>query len=511
MSDPITSGAGTVAPGQIKFYASIQPPLTAGKYSLQAEQVVKDLKEPGQPPKYSATQLFRVNGPRFAIDPSTIHMVYPPANQEGSYYNVLPNIVFKDFALPWARSIDPEKIDDQKSPPWMGLLTIYDNEMPLPVGQQPQAGQTPQMSIPTTVPVAQVVKPTDSSILPPVLPDVDTSTDEKALVVDINLPFFQAIAPKLSELGLLAHAREVNTDGKVLLGMNQDGCFSVVVGNRVAKKAAVNTIVLVSFEGHQNHLPGATTPIGSQYQKIRLVVLGSWKFHAKDSPGNFRYLMSRLCEQNFGGVKLLQLPKRTTTDQEPTAKQALELGYVPLQNSMRIGEKTTSWYRGPFTPAPTKTDFTYGPYRYSDHAMHYDPEYGMFNLSYAAAWQIGRLLGLSDANYAKRLFDWRRKYFSARQQANDQQYVEGMIAPAFAMNEEPLPVGTGLLVQMRNFMASKVYQMKDDFPKVIPRGQDPRLAAELPGVLSADEIDKIWASGDDPVQALRRKLKGAVE
>ncbi|HEY0323884.1 MAG TPA: hypothetical protein VGC66_23245 [Pyrinomonadaceae bacterium] len=506
MSTPIVTDSDSVAPGQIKFYDAIQPPLPSGNYVFHAEQQVTDPKGGKQYP-YSSDQSFNVDGPRFQIDPSTIHMVFPPANQEGDYYDVLPNIVFKDFALPWSRKIDPLAQESLDAPPWMGILTIYDTEMPLSPGQTPVEGQSPQLSTPTTVSISEVVHPSDATVLGPSLPDADTSSGEKVLVVDINLPFFQAIAPKLSELGLLAHARAVNTDGKVMLGMNEDGCFSVVVGNRVAKRGATNTVFLLSFEGHQDHLPGGGT-IPSQYQKIRLVVLGSWRFYARDTPGSFIYLMSRLCRQ--GGVKLLQLPKAAATDKEPTAKEALEIGFVPLQNDMRVGEKTTSWYRGPLTPAPTKPDLAYGPYRYSDHAMHYDPDTGMLNLGYAAAWQIGRLLALSDGNFARSLFNWRRQYFRTQRQTSDQQQVESRVAPALAMTEEAEPTGAGVTTMMRNFMATKVVRLRAEFPKIIPRGQPP-LEHPAPGILSQDEVADLWSVGLDPVQALRRKLKEAVK
>lgn len=500
MSDPIIAG-GTLAPGQIKFYDSIQPPLTAGDYTLKVSQVVTGVNDAGQTPQYDATQKFRVDGPRFQLDPNAIHGVYPPANQEGDYYGQLPHIVFKDFALPWSRKLDPRGAEDDATP-WMGLLTVYADEMPpVPPATQP-AGR---LTAPATVPVAQVTAPGDPSILPPVLPDLDTSTDQKALVVDVDLAFFRAIAPKAGELKLLAHAREVNTDGKVLLGMADDGCFSVVVGNRVPKRGSVNYAFLVSLEGHQQHLPGGGD-IPAQYRSVRLVVLGNWRYTARETPGSFLYLMSRLCDTGFGGVKLLQLPKAPSTDAEPTAKEALEIGFVPLRNDMRVGERTTSWYRGPLVAAPTAPDNAYGPYRYSDHAMHYDPETGLFNQAYAAAWQIGRLLALSDGNYARRLFDWKRKHFATQQQASDQRDVEGRVAPALALTAEPLPTGTGLSRQVQNFMVTQVHPMLDEFPRVVPRGQEPELA-ELPGVLAPEEVADILETDADPLQALRNKLK----
>jgi len=501
MSEPLVTQPATVAPGDIRFYDSIQPPLVAGAYKLEAKQEIKGLKQ-GPVDPYTADLPFEVNGPRFQIDPATIHMVFPPANQLGNYYDVLPNIVFTNFALPWLRNIVPGGDEDANAPPWIALLTIYDTEMPAAPNGAAPPGSNPQFALPTTVPIGQVVTPPDASVLPPALPDVDSSSTDLALVVDMNLTFFRAIAPKSTELAFLAHARTVNTDGKVVLGLDEDGCFSVVVGNRIPKQGATNTVLLVSLEGHKAHLPDGG-PIDPKYKKIRVVVLGSWSFQAADSPGSFLALMGQLCEKGRAGVKLLRMPQQPAG--EPLAQQAIEIGYVPLANDMRIGETSTAWYRGPFVAAPTAEDFAYGPYQYSDKAIHYDPDYGVFNHAYAAAWQIGRLAALSDANFAKSLSDWRRSYFAALSQAAQTRNVEGRIAAH--LNADAVPVGAGLSVQLRHFMATQVHGAKDRLPTVTPRDRDPRLAV-LPGVLSRSELSEILESGDDPLFALKQKASG---
>jgi hypothetical protein len=508
MSDPITTGAGSVGPGMIRFYDAIQPPLTAGDYTLLAEQQVLDIKGEDVP-AFSATKAFRVDGPRFQIDPTTIHTVFPPANQSGAYFDVLPHIVFKDFSLPWARNVDPNAgIDDAASPPWMALLTLYDTELTPPVGQPTL------VSPPVTVPVAQILQPSpaDPRLLSPCLPaGAVASTTDNAQVVDMDLAFFQGIAPTLGELDFLAHARAVNTGGKVLLGMDDDGSFSVVVGNRVAKNGARNTVLLVSLEGHQAHLRGGaaitscdgTTP-AQPYNRVRLVVLGAWSFTALEMPGSFLALMQRLPSR--GGVGLLQLPLRSDLPANALVQEAIRIGYVPLQNDLRVGEKTTSWYRGPLVADPTQRDQTDGPYTFSDHAMHYDPNTGFFNHAYAAAWQIGRLLALSDGHFAQSLFDWRRSYFQQVQRDADAQMVDGRVAASLAVGPgiQAADPGTGVPQQMRSFLLAALPGMPD-LPRVQPRGRGAAVSS-LPGILSTNEVDDILAAGDDPLLALRNLM-----
>src|SRR5580698_282063 len=85
-----------------------------------------------------------------------------------------------------------------------------------------------------------------TGVLLPVLGTINDPA-ERLTGVDIHLKYFQSICPSVAELPFLAHAREVNTGGKVMLGMNDDGCFSVVIGNRLPGAAMKNYIFLVSY------------------------------------------------------------------------------------------------------------------------------------------------------------------------------------------------------------------------------------------------------------------------
>lgn len=495
MSAPISTVAGSLAPGQIEFYDSIQPPLPAGHYSLGVKQDIQNLKD-GTQPSYSITQPFQVDGPRFSIDPTAIHMVFPPANQTGLYHDVLPNIVFGVFAMPWLRNIDPKAPPSQTAPPWMGLLTVYAGELP--------DGATPKMTAPALVTAGQLVSPGSNTILPPVLPDVSPTDPQQVQVIDVQIPYFLGIAPTLAELPMLAHARSVNTDGKVILGLDEDGCFSVVMSNRVVQDGATNRVFLVSLEGHQDHLPGGAAP-PAQATAIRLVVLGSWTFTAAASPGSFLELMKELSNPGNGGVDLVMMPESQATSGNALVDGAIKSGFTALANDMRVGETSTSWYRGPFVPAPTTRDFTYGPYHTSDHAMHYDPDCGIFNHAYAAAWQIGRLLALSDAHFAQSLYAWRQQYYTQLGKRVTTSLVEAPVAAA--MDSQQTKVGAGLARHLREFFTARVLPSRAQLPQVVPRQRDPRLE-QLPGVLNEDDLGRVAAAGEDPVRAVRNAVLG---
>jgi hypothetical protein len=499
MSNSIITTPGTVGAGDIQFFDSIQPPLKTDDYTLTAKQTIQNVVDSGEDPEYDATKKLTIEGPRFVLKPSSIHSLFPPANQKGNYANFLPNIVFSDFSLPWSRAINPTKTTQHEDTPWMGLLTLYEAEY------QETSG-TRKISNPQTVTTRQLINPGDG-ILAPNLGDFEGDDTDKVSVVDIDLKYFQAIAPKLEELKYLSHARAVNTDGKVILNMDADGCFSLCIGNRVPGVGQRNMILLVSFEGHQDHLNGADNT--GSYTKIRLVHLGSWEFTTTSFDKEFLNMMEALCQPGNGGTSLIQMAVDKTTEENATAKEALEIGYVALQNQMRVGENATSWYRGPLGPSPTKRESSqpqsegnYGPYIYSDHAMHYDPGTGIFNHAYSAAWQIGRLLALSDASFAQGMFNWRADYLkSIINQAKQKKTL------AAAASIQAAGVGSSTVTlhsAMRSFFTNAF--QKVDWDKLKTRKQK-MLIDQFPAVFTEAEKKAIEENDEDPLLTLHQKIK----
>lgn len=491
----------TIGVGEIRFYDAIEPPLKTGSYQLSATQTIDNVPNTGgeKTPSYTSEQPLRIQGPQFSLNPSTVHSMYPAPLQTGSFDNDLPNVVMTDFSLPWSRPIDPAHPEANMRTPWMGLLTIYPGEY---VPGSTQITATNKIIGPKAVPISELVNPLETNVLGPALKDIDVPPDTKITVVDIDFATFQAISPKLEELEFLAHGREVNTGGKVILGMEGDGYFSLLIGNRLPKAGTVDTpaennIFMVSYEGHSAYLRGGAAPPAGK-TLIRLALLSSWKFKVTAAAGSFLTLMKNLCEKGGGGVELLQMPGANQGLNNDTAKEALQIGYVALQNDMRVGEKMTSWYRGPLVPAPTQRNFDYGPYLYSDHAMHYDPQTGIFNHAYSAAWQIGRLLALSDASFSKAFFDWRNVYINEI----NRQAAGGQVAKNAALiaGEE----ATTLESSVQALFSKNVHQV--DWPKITTR-RDSTLGDFLPGVLDEAEKRAIEDNDEDPLLAIIKKAK----
>jgi len=489
---------GTVGAGDIQFFDSIQPPLKTDTYTIDAHQKVENVvDDKNKTPSYQSKKSLNIVGPRFQINPSTIHSIFPPANQRGNYANFLPNIVFNDFSLPWSRAIDPTNTSQNEDVPWIGLLTLHQEDI---------EGDNPPVSAPRTITTAELVN-SGKKVLPPDLGAGFVGDDTQVRVVDISLNFFQSIAPELDELKFLSHARAVNTDGKVVLNMDADGCFSLCIGNRLPAVGQKNQILLVSYEGHQKHLHG--DDIQGDYNTIRLVQLGGWEFTTTNFDNEFINMMEALCHQGNGGVSLVQMETESQTQQNEMAKEALEIGYIGLQNKMRAGEHATSWYRGPLMPAPTKRESllatdegNYGPYIYSDHAIHYDSETGIFNHAYSSAWQIGRLLALSNAAFAQGIFNWRADYLQSIVDLARQKQVSSAaksIQKAIG-NQEPPAIHTAA----RAFFSDTFNNVSWD---TMQTRKQKMLGKGLPGVMTDQQVEKIYQDDEDPLLSLNKKIK----
>lgn len=514
---PVSTGA-SVAPGQIKFYDARLPPLADGAYQLQWSQQVQGVGSEPVPP-YTGAQDFRVQGPRFTLPPDQVQSVYPPANAAGNFADTTPHIVLSRATLPWERVIDATAPAlGTAGTPWLALLSVTAEEL---AGAAPAAITVTELLTPT--------QPPGRTILPPAIPQASLTPDDlagKLNAIDLPIAAWTGIAPTLAEVPYLAHAREINTDGKEILGINESGVYAVVIGNRLVPAGTAQseayTVLLVSLEGHAAHLPsyagaGTTGPTGCD--AIRLPVLASWGFTAAANQASFSQLMQALPQR--GGVGLLQYPHADFGDagDAQIAQTALDIGFAPLANNTRAGEGTTSWYRGPLAPVPTDPAAVV-PVALSDAAIRYDPKTGLFDASYAAAWQIGRLLALADASFARTMLAWRRelqksncgdaKRISLARRLPDHPALQALAAPAAGSSPAIAPA-----VAVRHAVAQLVTQAVDARaadagtdaparPKVALRSQ--RGDDRLPGKLPDAEFADVLASGEDPLACLVQRL-----
>jgi hypothetical protein len=411
---------GSIPVGDIRFYDSYRPLLDAGDYTIDIQQQIEstDTKHPLSEAAPDVLQKFSVIAPRFVLDPSEVQSVFPPANASGQFDLNLPHIVLMQRALPWERELG-DKLPPHSNPnvgkayPWIALLLFAEDEILSPPGA-PSAGALANPTKVGTYAVAEIRTPTtDPSILGSNV--ASQKEDEKAgRAIDICTDVFTRVTPRLTELPFLAHARQVNVDNKTTNLALTSGWFSVVVANRfplVAKDAPPKRWIahLVSLEGFADYLVDQPA-WPDKKTTVRLPSLVSWSFTSEALGADFSQLMANLVAgQTTGGAGLrLRLSPPTPTgtvtpdSAEDDARKALGQGYAPLQYETRVGDQTFAWYHGPFVPHPVPpisagTAFTPGS---AAAATIYDSDSGTFDLSYAAAWELGRMLALSDRAYS---------------------------------------------------------------------------------------------------------------
>lgn len=253
-------------------------------------------------------------------------------------------------------------------------------------------------------------------------PDFDKSTDP-CQIVDIPVSVFAMVVPRYDsagdkdELKFSAHVRQVDTGSKAPQGMKPaDGWFSVMIAKRFPRTRgdSPNRQIahLVSFEGFADRM--TASPNWGGASMVRLCSLASWTFTCLPDVGEtFAQLMRDLVASAGNSQYLLRPPYRppsATLDGTPAkAQQSLDLGYLPMPYQTNQGEYSFAFYRGPLAPV-VPPDFNDDPPLVSPSAAAiYNPDWGIFDMSYAVAFQTGRLMALSDRTFGTTLLQWRRE------------------------------------------------------------------------------------------------------
>ncbi len=381
--------------GNVRFSRYWRAPIEAGEYKIAVQQTVAELQESAKPaaPFTAAAFDFVVSGPRFALNPADIYSVYPPEGATGDFERSLPHIVLSRPTIPWERRLSPTSPDHQ---PWMALL-LFSAKDGIPA-IEPRKVRDLVESLPAEVAGPRGLKCEAYEL------------NDPCNTIDLDAGLFRTIAPNATDLDYLAHVRVVDTDHKETASFLTDGSFSVVIGNRFpdAKPSELeshveNKAILVSLEGMQDYLPIPGKQPQTSAKKLRLAVLASWAFHCEKAR-DFKKSMGDL------GDPLLPLRLAVPNGTGETAeyvRSAISRGFAAFNHHTRLGEKTFSWYRGPLVPENLEVQARYQFNPVPDGLVRYDDQKGLMDLTYAAASQLGRLLGLQDQAFAQALSGWR--------------------------------------------------------------------------------------------------------
>lgn len=395
--------------GKIKYMSKCSPPLYTGEYTVSLEQ---EILEPTSKTMPTSSTTFFVETPQFTIPPSLIYNTFPANGSSGNYENTLPHILFNDKTFPWRRRFT----ESDEDTPWLALVCFCENELP----------QLKQMTI------QELISSKDTDVFCPSYEFHHRTSEkdtDKVLVMDVPMKMVTDIFPRAEELAYLSHVRVTDMYDKNDELIQLDGYFSTVMCNRfpVSSEAGVwNTAALLSVEGYKEILPSIkNTSLETEYRYVRFVVLHSFKFFSccLDYLG-FRGTMETL------DSNVLYLRNSNTDESDQDVNNLFKKGYVPLEHLTRSGEKTVSIYRGAFVPYEVE-DKKLMECLTADAEILYDPLVGIFDMSYSAAWQLGRLMALKNKSIAKLIFEWRRAVMKKAFLNIAKQNMKTCISPLF--------------------------------------------------------------------------------
>lgn len=229
-------------------------------------------------------------------------------------------------------------------------------------------------------------------------------------------------------------------------------------------------------------------------QRYRFPVLAHWSFTTTDG-ASFEELMLGLDVGFLGSLPRDEEepppgapppPPRTRPQPEVT-----ETGHVGLGHLTRRGDRTQAWYRGPLSPHVTERD---GPREdgslpvahASDHLRRVTPD-GREDLSYAAAYEIGRLLALSQPSVVAAQMRWRVEQYGVER-------VTRLVKEGFG---GLLGVTEGVRAgELGKLLGGRFLDQVADRPEAVlaPRRPVVDPGRPVPG-LSVGELDTVLADG----------------
>ena len=376
---------------ELDLYDFHKPSLAQGDYTVDVEQTIK-IDGYTNPETYKTTVKLKVAKPPLALAPTDVFQMYPPKGAFGRYAPYLPYLVLNKSTFPWEMPHYSKSADT----PWLALIVMDETE----------GG--------ALVSPGQKVK------------------------IDANL------IPTKEDLNFLVHASKRNKPqaGARKLSPEAKAEKAVLIANRFPTPGKTNVVYLIALD---------EKPANGQYTS-----LFSWNFACEtEGKDGLKHLLNNL---NDGPFRLpdFELPATATAKEQTIANQRKEQqskGFVPLPHHNRVGLKMMSWYRGPLVPdldfakSEDQTLINLKAINSSDQLLRYFQATKKLDVTYAAAWELGKWLTLKNKEVSIELFKWKRAVATAlkvkKQKAatddpklNEFQKVQKSIGAMFTKNQD---------------------------------------------------------------------------
>ncbi|MDM0042713.1 hypothetical protein QTH89_26075 [Variovorax sp. J22G21] len=218
---------------------------------------------------------------------------------------------------------------------------------------------------------------------------------------------------------------------------------------------------------------------------LRFPVLAHWSFTTNEG-ATFETLMQDLDVGLLGTV-----PEPAPANAAPAAgpgPEVVQTGHIGLGHRTRRGDPVRAWYRGPCVPFPTTRDAPAAsglpPLAHSADQLRRIVPDGREDLALAAAFEIGRLLGLSQLSVVSALMRFRSEQFGAGR-------VRELLMQALPY---AMPELSGVRIDLGRFVALEaIGEMVKNPDKII----GPRRPIADPGreIAVKGELDVLIAAG----------------
>lgn len=398
------------------FAQNHRPGLKSGDYALElTHQITGTGIDSENTTPAPITFHFSVRGDRFSLPPTHLHSVFPPAGSLGEYSQVLPHVIFNRNTLPWERfAMPPDQKgsmseDDLEKIPWLALLVFNPDELQTVTdpGQtlSPDAMQH-QAETGRAAPLSSLTGPAKgwSGIADTEYAD----PSEKIQVIYAKKSTLINLLPTTDELQYLAHTRHASDTAA---GASVGNEMALVIANRLPQPNGPSIIHLVSVEDRYQPDKSFNFNGAGDDDLVTLVTLKSWRIACITPEQSFDRLLHNLDQ----GVPALP----AVSGMPPAAQAFLEMGFLPEPHHFRRGGKSISWYHGPLAPGKYQKglDTSVFPVHTADELLRYDDRHGLFDVSYAAAWELGRLLCLQQKKVSANLYQWKCQHAAQLLQA----------------------------------------------------------------------------------------------
>ncbi|GAW24016.1 hypothetical protein ANO14919_135950 [Xylariales sp. No.14919] len=423
-------------PGEEKLNSFWAPSLEAGPiHTIEATQTIISPNQGDNDLVLNSVQKFYVDAPQFSLPEGSVYSMYPPSGYPEDH-RILPHVVLSDPHLPWERSGSPKddnKQDNRNKVPWTILVTFTQEELRLAPGALGKDfKQTSTLAVSMTVEellgVSDIGTPVET-LIDPDAPDDDPEQKKikasKGDFIFIAPDLFKSLfstfdsqnkqhvpqSPDTAIYKYLSHVRNINTTGMAVAGVEDVGIFAVVVGCR---SGPLNNETPISVCTHLISIEGVEAMEGFPDDKkfVGLCSLHSWNhttmppgmLNAHDAFVSLGHTLNVLRAPDPVIQRLLESPKNLSSPVATRLSQRLQDGYSLVKYRVQTGEETVAMYRGPFTP--NVVQHKEGLDKCSNSGLDLqilDREVGIMDISYSAAWQLGRTLALGDQNYAAAL------------------------------------------------------------------------------------------------------------